>query len=59
MKDVAQQPKKSNWVNILSTESKNWTLKGEEIRGKKILEQLSRTLFFTGFENPALSFPAT
>ena len=59
MKDVAQQPKKSNWVNILSTESKNWTLKGEEIRGKKILEKLSRMLLLTGFENPALFFHAT
>ena len=28
-------------------------------RGKMILEQLSRTHFFTGFENPALFFPAT
>ena len=28
-------------------------------RGKKILEQLSRTSFFTRFENPALFFPAT
>ena len=29
------------------------------LRGEKILEQLSRTPFFTGFENPALFFPAT
>ena len=30
----------------------------KETRGKKILEQLSRTRFFTGFENPTLFFPA-
>ena len=29
------------------------------IRGRKILEQLSRTLFFTEFENPVLFFHAT
>ena len=28
-------------------------------RGKKILEQLSRTRFLRGFKNPALFFPAT
>ena len=28
------------------------------VRRKNILEQLSRTRIFTGFENPALFFPA-
>ena len=29
------------------------------LRGKNILEQLSRTRFVTGFENPALFFTST
>ena len=33
--------------------------KKQMTRGKNILEQLSRTRFFTWFENPALFFPAT